>query len=150
MARQRFSSGAGLSLPARLAHQTDMNESTPHGTLTIRTLAMPADTNPAGDIFGGWVMSQMDIAGAIAAFERARGRVVTVAVEAMTFIAPVKVGDVLCVYTVVERVGRTSLTVAVEAWVRRERVGDRVKVTEGRFVYVALDEAGRKRDVPAE
>ena len=67
----------------------------PHGTLTIRTLAMPADTNPAGDIFGGWVMSQMDIAGAIAAVERAQGRVVTVAVEAMTFIAPVKVGDVL-------------------------------------------------------
>ncbi|MBU1305401.1 MAG: acyl-CoA thioesterase, partial [Alphaproteobacteria bacterium] len=68
----------------------------PHGALTIRTLAMPADTNPAGDIFGGWVMSQMDIAGAIAAVERTRGRVVTVAVEAMTFIAPVKVGDILC------------------------------------------------------
>lgn len=117
----------------------------PAGTLTIRTLAMPADTNPAGDIFGGWVMSQMDIAGAIAAVEAVKGRVVTVAVEAMTFIAPVKVGDVLCVYCDVERVGRTSITIAVEAWVRRQRVADRVQVTHGRFVYVALDENGRKR-----
>ena len=119
----------------------------PHGNLTIRTLAMPADTNPAGDIFGGWVLSQMDIAGSIAAVETARGRVATVAVEAMTFIAPVKVGDVLCVYTAVKRVGNTSVTIAIEAWVRRNRVADRVKVTEGSFVYVALDEEGRKRPV---
>ncbi len=119
----------------------------PTGALTIRTLAMPADTNPSGDIFGGWVMSQMDIAGAIAAVERARGRVVTVAVEAMTFIAPVKVGDVLCVYTSIERVGNTSITVALEAWVRRNRLDDRQKVTEGRFVYVALDEQGNKRAI---
>ncbi len=119
----------------------------PHGTLTVRTLAMPADTNPAGDIFGGWVMSQMDIAGGIAAYERARGRVVTVAVEAMNFIVPVKVGDVLCVYTRIERVGTTSLTVDVEAWVRRQRISERIKVTEGRFVYVALDENGDKRPV---
>lgn len=120
----------------------------PYGTLTIRTLAMPADTNPAGDIFGGWVMSQMDIAGAIAAVEVARGRVVTVAVEAMTFIAPVKVGDILCVYTTVERVGNTSITIDVESWARRNRLADRVKVTEGRFVYVALDEHGQKRVIP--
>ncbi len=119
----------------------------PEGSLTIRTLAMPADTNPAGDIFGGWVMSQMDIAGAIAAIERAKGRVVTVAVEAMTFISPVKVGDILCVYTSIERVGTTSITVAVEAWARRNRLDDRVKVTDGRFVYVALGEDGRKRPV---
>jgi len=119
----------------------------PQGTLTIRTLAMPADTNPAGDIFGGWVMSQMDIAGAIAAVERVGGRVVTVAVEAMTFIAPVKVGDILCVYTRVERIGTTSITVAIEAWARRNRVGDRVKVTDGRFIYVALDDDGRKRRI---
>ncbi|SFZ82301.1 acyl-CoA thioesterase YciA [Devosia enhydra] len=117
----------------------------PRGALTIRTLAMPADTNPAGDIFGGWVMSQMDIAGAIAAVERVKGRVVTVAVEAMTFIAPVKVGDILCVYCSVERVGKTSITIAIEAWVKRERLGDRVKVTDGQFVYVALGEDGRKR-----
>ena len=120
----------------------------PLGALTIRTLAMPADTNPAGDIFGGWVMSQMDIAGAIAAVERAKGRVVTVAVEAMTFIAPVKVGDILCVYTRVERVGTTSITIAIEAWARRNRLDDRVKVTDGRFVYVSLGEDGTKRAVP--
>ena len=119
----------------------------PKGDLTIRTLAMPADTNPAGDIFGGWVMSQMDIAGAITAHERTQGRTVTVAVEAMTFIAPVKVGDVLCVYTSVERVGNTSITVAMEAWARRNRIADRVKVTEARFVYVALDEHGNKRRI---
>jgi acyl-CoA thioesterase YciA len=120
----------------------------PRGALTIRTLAMPADTNPAGDIFGGWVMSQMDIAGAIAAVERAKGRVVTVAVEAMTFIAPVKVGDILCVYTRVDRVGTTSIRIAIEAWARRNRVDDRVKVTDGRFVYVSLGEDGQKRPIP--
>ena len=125
---------------------TDKTE--PKGALTIRTLAMPADTNPAGDIFGGWVMSQMDIAGAIAAYERAQGRVVTVAVDGMTFIAPVKVGDVLCVYASVERVGTTSITVAVEAWARRERIADRVQVTAAKFVYVALGEDGQKRPLP--
>lgn len=127
-----------------------MNDDTaagPRGELTIRTLAMPADTNPAGDIFGGWVMSQMDIAGAIAAVERAKGRVVTVAVEAMTFIAPVKVGDILCVYTAIERVGNTSITVSIEAWARRDRLDERQKVTDGRFVYVALGEDGRKRRI---
>lgn len=122
----------------------------PKGELTIRTLAMPSDTNPAGDIFGGWVMSQMDIAGAIAAVERIRaGRVVTVAVEAMTFIAPVKVGDVLCIYTTVERIGTTSITICLEAWVRRNQLDDRTKVTEGRFVYVSIDETGNKRPISA-
>lgn len=125
--------------------QTDSAE--PRGALTIRTLAMPADTNPAGDIFGGWVLSQMDIAGSIAAHERIHSRTVTVAVEAMTFIAPVKVGDVLCIYTTVERIGTTSITVAMEAWARRNRLDDRVKVTEGRFVYVSIGEDGRKRPI---
>ncbi len=120
----------------------------PTGALIIRTLAMPADTNPAGDIFGGWVMSQMDIAGAIAAVEQVKGRVVTVAVEAMTFIAPVKVGDVLCVYADIERIGTTSVTVGLEAWVRRNRLDERTKVTEARFVYVSLDETGKKRPIP--
>lgn len=120
----------------------------PRGALTIRTLAMPADTNPAGDIFGGWVLSQMDIAGSLAAVERAHGRVATIAVEAMTFIAPVKVGDILCVYTRIEKTGTTSITVAMEAWARRNRLDDRVKVTEGRFVYVALGEDGGKRPLP--
>ncbi|QDZ10947.1 acyl-CoA thioesterase [Devosia ginsengisoli] len=123
------------------------NTDEPKGALTIRTLAMPADTNPSGDIFGGWVLSQMDIAGSIAAHERVKGRTVTVAVEAMTFIAPVKVGDVLCIYTTVERVGTTSITVGMEAWARRNRLADRVKVTEGRFVYVALDDDGQKRRI---
>ena len=126
---------------------TDATE--PKGALTIRTLAMPADTNPAGDIFGGWVMSQMDIAGAIAAVERVQGRVVTVAVDSMTFIAPVKVGDVLCVYADIQRIGTTSITVGLEAWVRRNRLDDRTKVTEARFVYVSLDENGQKRPIPA-
>jgi len=128
--------------------QNDATE--PTGALTIRTLAMPADTNPAGDIFGGWVMSQMDIAGAIAAVERVKGRVVTVAVEAMTFIAPVKVGDVLCVYASIERVGNTSITVGLEAWVRRNRLDDRTKVTDARFVYVSLDESGQKRPISTD
>jgi len=127
---------------------TDDITDEPHGALTIRTLAMPADTNPAGDIFGGWVLSQMDIAGSLAAVERARGRVVTIAVEAMSFIAPVKVGDILCVYTRIEKTGTTSITVAMEAWARRNRLADRVKVTEGRFVYVALGDDGRKRPLP--
>ena len=127
---------------------TDATATTePNGALTIRTLAMPADTNPAGDIFGGWVLSQMDIAGSICAVERVQGRVATVAVEAMTFIAPVKVGDVLCVYTTIERVGNTSITVGLEAWARRNRLDDRVKVTEGRFVYVSLGEDGQKRRI---
>ena len=126
---------------------TDL-ETEPKGALTIRTLAMPADTNPAGDIFGGWVMSQMDIAGAIAAVEHAKGRVATVAVEAMSFIAPVKIGDVLCVYTSVDRIGTTSITIAIEAWIRRNRIEDRVKVTSGRFVYVALGDDGKKRVIP--
>lgn len=119
----------------------------PRGNLTVRTLAMPADTNPSGDIFGGWVLSQMDIAAGIASYEVARGRTVTVAVEAMTFISPVKVGDVLCVYTEVERVGRTSVSIAVEAWARRNRLDERVQVTSGTFVFVALDENGKKREI---
>lgn len=122
--------------------------SEPRGKLTVRTLTMPADTNPSGDIFGGWVMSQMDIAGAIAAVEVAEGRVATVAVDSMTFIAPVKVGDILCVYCEVERVGTTSITVAVEAWARRNRLSERVKVTAGKFVFVALDDTGNKRTIP--
>jgi acyl-CoA thioesterase YciA len=108
---------------------------------------MPADTNPSGDIFGGWVLSQMDIAGGIAAGTRARGRVATVAINAMSFQRPVFVGDVLCVYAEIEKVGRTSLAVHIEAWVRRDRVSDRVKVTEGKFTFVALTDEGKPRPV---
>ena len=101
----------------------------PRGELTVRTIAMPADTNANGDIFGGWVLSQMDQAGGIAGVERARGRVVTIAVEAMTFIRPVRVGDVLCVYTEIESVGRTSMKIHIEAWARRFQSDTREKVT---------------------
>jgi acyl-CoA thioesterase YciA len=122
----------------------------PRGELSIRTLAMPADANPNGDIFGGWVLSQMDIAGGIVAAQRARGRVATVAVTAMTFHLPVYIGDVLCVYAGVARIGRTSLTIPLEAWALRGRLGERVRVTEGTFVYVAIDQNGRPRPVPRE
>lgn len=111
---------------------------------------MPKDTNANGDIFGGWVLSQMDQAGGIAGVERAQGRVVTIAVDAMTFIRPVKVGDVLCVYTQVESVGRTSMKIHIEAWARRFRTHTREKVTDATFTFVAIDEDGRPRPVPAE
>lgn len=120
---------------------------TPKGDLTLRTLAMPADTNVSGDIFGGWVLSQMDIAGGIVAGERAQGRVATIAVDAMKFIQPVKVGDVLCVYASIARVGRSSMAIELEAWVNRGRVGDRRKVTEAVFTFVAIDADGRPRPV---
>lgn len=122
--------------------------SEPRGELTVRTVAMPADTNANGDIFGGWVLSQMDLAGGIAGVERAQGRVVTIAVDAMTFIRPVKVGDVLCVYTQLESVGRTSLKIHIEAWARRFQTRQREKVTDATFTFVAIDEEGRPRPVP--
>ena len=124
-----------------------MSAERPDGTLAIRTVAMPADTNTAGDIFGGWVLSQMDIAGGIAAAERAQSRVATVGIEAMSFLKPVHVGDILSVYCEVVRVGRTSVGVRVEAWVQRKLSRDLMKVTEGVFTFVALDEAGNKRPV---
>ncbi len=121
----------------------------PRGELTVRIMAMPADANPAGDIFGGWVLSRMDQAGGIAAAERARGRVVTIALDAMKFIRPVKVGDVLEVHTEVETVGRSSMRVHVEAWAQRYETHVREKVTVATFTFVALDENGRPRPVPA-
>lgn len=125
-----------------------MDEDASRGELTLRTLALPADVNVNGDIFGGWVLAQMDIASGIVAAERASGRVTTVAVDAMKFIRPVQVGDVLCVYAWVERIGRTSMAIGLEAWARRRNSGLREKVTEGLFTYVAIDEAGRPRPVP--
>ncbi|MCV6606221.1 MAG: acyl-CoA thioesterase, partial [Porticoccaceae bacterium] len=109
----------------------------------------PADTNPAGDIFGGWVLSQMDMAAGICAGQRAQGRVVTVAVDSMSFIRPVKVGDVLGVYTDIEATGRTSMAIHVEAWVRRGRIGQREKVTQAIFRFVAIDESGKPVLLPA-
>ncbi len=116
----------------------------------VRTLAMPADTNPSGDIFGGWLMSQMDIAGAIVAGVRARGRVATVAVDSMEFHKPVYVGDLVSCYAEITHVGHTSIAVHVETFARRRRNAETVKVTEGVFTYVALDSKGRPRPVPEE
>ncbi|MFT2212710.1 acyl-CoA thioesterase [Rhizobium giardinii] len=122
----------------------------PNGDLTLRTLAMPADANAAGDIFGGWVMAQMDLSCGIRAAERARGRVVTAAVKEMAFEMPVKIGDTLCIYTDVIKVGRTSMTLKVEAWAQRY-LSDRMdKVTDALFVMVALDESGHPKPVPPE
>lgn len=122
----------------------------PKGRLSIRTVAMPADTNPAGHIFGGWLMAQMDLAGGTHAFHRAQGRVATVAVEAMEFHQPVFVGDELSCYSEITKVGRSSLVVRVEAWVRRRCIDNhQTKVTTGTFTYVAVDDAGIKRPVPS-
>ena len=130
--------------------QDNAPQEEPGGELTIRVVAMPADTNANGDIFGGWVLSRMDQAGGIAGVDRTRGRVVTVAIDAMTFVKPVRVGDVLCVYTHVQSVGRTSLKIHVEAWARRFRTDVREKVTVGTFTFVAIDDEGRPRVVPPE
>jgi acyl-CoA thioesterase YciA len=124
-------------------------ENRPAGDLTLRAIAMPADANPNGDIFGGWLLAQMDLAGGNLANQRARGRVATVAIAAMTFHLPVFVGDEVSCYCVLQRVGRTSMTVQVETWVRRRDGGDVVKVTEGIFTYVAIGLDRRPRAVPA-
>lgn len=125
----------------------------PKGDLILRTLAMPADTNANGDIFGGWIMSQMDIAGAILAKEVAEGRTVTVAVDGMKFLRPVQVGDVVCCYGSVTKIGNTSIALHLETWVKPvlrdiESPETRFKVTEANFTFVAIDDAGRKRSVP--
>ena len=115
----------------------------PNGELTIRTLAMPKDTNPHGDIFGGWVLSQMDIAGGIYTRKQTGQKTVTVAVDAMEFLLPVLVGDVICCYCQTVKVGNTSVTVDVDVYVSRQFEHERIKVTEGRFTYVAVDSTRR-------
>ena len=122
----------------------------PESEPMIRAIAMPADANPSGDIFGGWLMSQMDLAAANAASRRSRGRCVTVAIDGMVFHEPVFIGDEVSLYCMITRVGRTSMTVRVEAW-RRSRTSDtRSKVTEGTFTFVAVDENRKPRPVPPE
>lgn len=118
--------------------------------LTLRTLAMPADANPAGDIFGGWVMSQMDLAAFVRANDVAGGRTVTVAVHEIVFKKPVKIGDTLCVYSRIEKVGRTSVTLKIEAWTRRHYQDSREKVTEAVFIMVAVGDNGEPRPVRKE
>jgi acyl-CoA thioesterase YciA len=114
----------------------------------IRTIAMPADANPAGDIFGGWLMAQMDLAAGNAAIRRARGRCATVAVDAMAFLRPVLVGDEVSLYAEILKVGRTSLRIRVEAWRRSREESARERVTEATFTFVALDAERRPRVVP--
>ncbi|GJJ79532.1 acyl-CoA thioester hydrolase YciA [Pasteurella canis] len=123
------------------------------GTLLLRTLAMPSDTNANGDIFGGWIMSQMDMGGAILAKEIAHGRVVTIAVDSMTFIRPIAVGDVVCCYGKCLSIGRSSIKIKMEVWVKKvssEPIGERYCVTEAVFTFVAVDKDGRPRPVPRE
>lgn len=123
----------------------------PHGEMVLRTLAMPADTNANGDIFGGWLMSQMDIGGAILAKEIAEGRVVTVRVDGMSFLKPVAVGDVVCCYARCQHTGRSSININIEVWVKKvssEPIGQRYRATEALFTYVAVDEEGRPRELP--
>ena len=119
----------------------------PTGEAYLRTIAMPADANPSGDIFGGWLLSQMDLAGGVIANEQAGGRVATVAIEAMKFHKPVMIGDEVSCYCRVARLGTTSVTIAVESWVRRAAGRHREKVTEGLFTYVALDLQRRPRPI---
>lgn len=119
----------------------------PHGELVIRTIAMPGDTNANGDIFGGWLMSQMDLGGAIHARNVAHSRVTTVAVDGMSFLAPVYVGDIVNCHASLVKVGRTSMKISVEAWVQRASDASLVRVTEGLFTYVAIDDQGRPHPV---
>jgi acyl-CoA thioesterase YciA len=114
----------------------------------LRTLAMPADANAYGDIFGGWVMAQMDLGGWVPARERARGRVATVAMDAVRFHKPVFVGDLVSVYAWVAKVGKSSITVKVETWATRKHDTEQVRVTEGTLVYVAIDDDGKPRQLP--
>lgn len=121
----------------------------PTGELTLQTSPMPKDTNASGDIFGGWLVSQMDIAGGIAAAQIAKGRVATVAIDRMSFMIPVKVGSIVSCYTEVLNIGRSSIQVQVEVWMRELSSHESVKVTEGIFVFVALDAQGRTRAIQA-
>ena len=121
----------------------------PHrGEPILRTQPMPSDLNGNGDVFGGWVLAQMDIAGGIMASRRAKGRVATVAITAMQFVEPIKVGDLVSIYGKVEKVGRTSIAIHIETVVLRQLDPAEIKVTEGTFVFVAIDEHGRPRPVP--
>ena len=129
-------------------HAPPNNETEPCGDLCIRTLAMPADTNANGDIFGGWLLSQMDVGGGVFASKVAKSRTVTVAIDAMNFRKPVYVGDLVSVHANLVRVGRTSVTVHLEAWVlRRKEAVQSILVTDGNFTYVSIDEQGRPQEI---
>ena len=129
------------------AHPPPRTDTEPSGDLSIRTLAMPADTNANGDIFGGWLLSQMDIGGGIFASKIAKSRTVTVAIEAMNFRKPVYVGDLVSVHATLVRVGRTSITVHLEAWVMRRKETHSILVTDGNFTYVSIDDQGHPQPI---
>ena len=118
------------------------------GEITIQSLAMPADTNANGDIFGGWLVSQMDLAAGILAKKLSRGRAATVAIHSMSFLRPVQVGDLVSCYVELVTLGKTSMTIAVEAWTENLSSGEKNRVTEGTFVFVAIDEKGSPRQIP--
>lgn len=119
----------------------------PRGELTLQTIAMPKDVNANGDIFGGWLLSQMDIAGGIISTRRAGGRCATVAINSMTFLRPVPIGSVVSCYCKILEVGRSSIKIAIEVWISHELHVDSVKVTEGEFIFVAIDKEGNTRSV---
>lgn len=133
------------------AAQAPLNSDTePRGDLCIRTLAMPADTNANGDIFGGWLLSQMDVGGGVFASKVAKSRTVTVAIEAMNFRKAVYVGDLVSVHANLVRVGRTSITVHLEAWVLRRKEMRSILVTDGNFTYVSIDDHGQPQVIPRD
>ena len=136
-----------LEMQGMRSKERRRNSTEPRGELASRTLAMPADCNPRGDIFGGWIMALMDSAGKMSATPHAGGRVVTVSVSNITFLGPVHVGDTVCCYTEIKRTGRTSITLDVEVWVLRQGRGERVQVTEAEFTFVAVGEDGRPREL---
>jgi acyl-CoA thioesterase YciA len=131
-------------------HASETSEQPPRAEPALRAVAMPADANPLGDIFGGWLLSQMDLAGTMTATRRAKGRTVTVAITAMTFHRPVFVGDEVSCYAEITKVGTTSITVKVESWVRRGIGEEQIEVTEGIFTYVAVGDDRKPRPVPPE
>jgi acyl-CoA thioesterase YciA len=128
-------------------HAAPVPETEPSGDLSIRTVAMPADTNANGDIFGGWLLSQMDIGGGIFASKLAKSRTVTVAIEAMNFRKPVYVGDLVSVHANLVKLGRTSITVHIEAWVLRRKEIHSILVTDGNFTYVSIDDQGHPQEI---
>jgi acyl-CoA thioesterase YciA len=128
-----------------------MTEIPPAGRIpAIRTIAMPADANANGDIFGGWVLAQMDLAGGVTATRRVGGRCATVAIDAMSFHLPVFIGDEVSCYAEIVRIGRSSIAVKIETYATRFKTAETVKVTEGLFTYVAIDENRKPRPVPKE
>ena len=128
-------------------HAPSLTEAEPQGQLCTRTLAMPADTNQNGDIFGGWLLSQMDLGGGVFASKIAKSRTVTVAIEAMNFRKPVYVGDLVSVHANLVKIGRTSVTVHLEAWVLRRKELNAILVTDGNFTYVSIDDHGHPQAV---